>query len=222
MKRSSKSGKKFRLLFYKHAMNRIWRSLLLFDLVLWVVWYFAPYVPAFFVVDQIIMQAALAVTLLLLISLMMRNAAYVQAREAYVMIKVPFYRLRIKYEETEALRPAELRVALQDAKLSGGDRRFLKAYPGNLTVMALILRQKIRRFGMRLFLPRYMFLGSEKPGFLLVVRDWMDFSAEFESRVGVARSGGVYVPPALREEGSAAPKKEPSEQPGGLYNLFDE
>jgi hypothetical protein len=217
MKQRKKHGRKHLLLFYKHSMDRIWRSLLLLDIIMWISWWFAPFIPAFQPPkDWPLEFGGIAILALLLIVFYMRNNSFVQARDDYLLIKVPLYRLKIHYSFCETVRTAEMRTALQGAKLSGGDKRFLQPYRGDTTVLMLILRVYPKSMGtLRIFFPRYMFL-TDQQGFLLLIKHWIDFSTEFDSRVGIAR-GENYVP--VPQE---PPKKEMKEDSPGLYNLFGE
>ena len=216
MKRKRKHGRKHRLLFYKHSMDRIWRSLLLLDFILWISWWFAPYIPAFQPPkDWPLEFGGFAILLMLLIVFYMRNNSFVQARDDYLLIKVPLYRLKIPYSFCETVRTAEMRRVLSGAKLTPGDRRFLKPYRGDTTVLMLILRVYPKSMGiLRIFFPRYMFL-TDQQGFLLLIKHWIDFSTEFDSRINMARGEG-YAPVA------EMPKTEMKEDSPGLYNLFGE
>ncbi len=213
-----KSGKKHKLLFYRHAMDKVWRSLLMFDIILWLIWYIAPLLPSFYPPkDRILFYSGVAVLAMMIIVFFIRNGAYIQARPEYLMLRIPLYRVKIPYNKINGLRTSEMGKVMDSGRLSGSNRRFLKPYRRGTTVMSLIfLEWPKSEVALRLFFPSYMFLKGDK-GFLIYIRDWMNLSTEFESLKstgGAMDEDDMYVP-----QSSSSNQEEDSP---GLYNLFGE
>ena len=211
-----KRGKKHKLLFYRHAMDKVWRSLLMFDIILWLIWYIAPLLPTFHPPkDRILFYSGIAIFVMMVIVFFIRNGAYVQARPEHLLLKIPLYSLKIPYGQINGLRTSEMGKVLESGRLRGSDRRFLKPYRRGTTVLSLILWEYPKsETALRLFFPSYMFLKDDK-GFLIFIRDWMTLSTEYES---LKTSGGpenaqMYTP----QQSSKLEEDSP-----GLYNLFGE
>jgi len=174
-------GKKYINLFYYQSMTRIWRRLLPFNLVLWIVWWFAPSLPSFQPPkDEIVLYAAIASTTIMVLIFLMSNKAYVRANREYMYIGVPFYRVKIPYSYVKSLRITDL--------LEKGDIKFILRYEADTPVSALILKEMPKPEGiLHLFLPRYMFLAANR-GFFFLLEDLMGFKSEFDSRLKSSRT----------------------------------
>ncbi len=182
-------GKKHINLFYYQSTTRIWRRLLPFNLVLWIVWWFAPDLPSFQPPkDEIILYAAIISTTIMILFFLMSNKSYVRANRGHVIIGVPFYRVKIPYSYIKSLRITDLKHALNGVKLKKGDIKFILRYAADTPVSALILKELPKPEGiMHIFFPRYMFLAANR-GFFFLLEDLMGFNTEFESRLNSART----------------------------------
>ncbi len=186
---TKKTGKKHILLFYKHSMDRVWRSLLLLALFLIPLWYFAPDLLGIQIgslADSGLILAMVVSVLGTLFALMVRKMGYVQVKAEHVLLATPFLRLKIPLGSIKGIRPIELGKLYHPRQMKWADRRFLLPYFGK-TVMTLAVKDYPRPMGvMKLFLPKFMFNPKEK-GFLLFVKDWMALSTEIDSRLGAYR-----------------------------------
>lgn len=206
MAQREKPGKKHKLMFIPHSINRIWRNLLLLDIVLFVLWWFAPYGDVFFGPDwdnYVYLYPGIVVLILMLFFLLIRNWGSIQARPTHVLITIPFFRLKVPYDIINHVRMTEFRSLFTYRDLNWADKRFLRPYFKG-TVATLHLRKYPGLSGvLRLFTP-YLFLPDE-PGFLFLIRDFVGFNNEVDSRMGVQKS--------------AVPQRE---EAYGILNLFED
>ncbi len=177
-------GFKHPILFIPHSINRIWRNLLLLDIVIWISWWFAPYgAPVFMPPNDIyLMYSGVFGLVLILFFLMIRNWGYVQALPTHVKVAVPFYHLKIPYKYVDNVRMIEFRQLFNYRELNWADKRFLQPYFRE-TVATLHLRKFPTSFYiLRIFIPRYLFLPHEA-GFLFLIKDYLRFNTEVDSRL---------------------------------------
>lgn len=207
---SSAPAPKHRILFIPHTLNRVWRNLLLLDVVLWVTFWFAPYTNSFFsppLNDLYLMYAAVVCLGLMLLFFSIRHWGSVQAREDHVRVVVPFYRLKIPYDLINDVRMTEFRKIFDFKTLSWANKRFLRYYRKKV-VATLHLKHYPNAFGMKIFIPRYFFLPKE-PGFLFLIKDYMAFNTQVDTRLN------------LREDSFTA-RQERQESAVGVFDLFSE
>jgi hypothetical protein len=91
-----KPGFRHSILFIPHSINRIWRNLLLLDIVIWVSWWFAPYGARIFAPPNDIYLFILGIFVLFVIwfFFLIRHWGYVQALTTHVKVVVPFFHLK--------------------------------------------------------------------------------------------------------------------------------
>lgn len=187
--------RKHRLLFYQHSMDRLSVKLLLLSLIFWVGWWYAPLIPLFRPPqDGFLFWGALFTSLILLISLFLRSRAFVQVQTKQLLIKYPFFRLRIPYSLVKGVRMVEMKKALQGTRLSFSNRRFVKPYHQTIVATLHLLDYPKPERWLHLFLPRYIFLGRGK-GFILHITYWMDFNVEVDSRLSRSLDDGIVKLP---------------------------
>lgn len=177
-------GTKHAIFFIPHSINRIWRNLLLLDIVIWVSWWFAPYGAAFFAPpnDIYLMYFGMLVLMLILFLVMIRNWGYVQALPTHVKVAVPFFHLKIPYKYIDNVRMIEFRQLFNYRELNWADKRFLQPYFRE-TVATLHLKKFPKPFYLlRVFIPNYLFLPYEA-GFLFLIKDYLRFNTEVDSRL---------------------------------------
>jgi hypothetical protein len=213
--RRSKPGKKHRIIFITHSMNRVWRNLLFADVVLWIVWWMAPYSPSPYFIppnDKYLAYAGFIFLGFMILALLMRGRGYIQARDRYVLLRVPFFRLRIPYHDIENVRMASFREIYQDVDLNWASRRFLKPYFKNTVATLLLKRFPIASGLLRVFIPSYLFL-PKGTGLLLLIQDYIGFNTEVDSRLN-----------AYRDRHGLFEERKPAQDDeyGGYFNLFDD
>ncbi len=213
-RKRSKSGIKHPLIFIKHSMNRIWRNLMFADLILWIAWWAAPYTPGPFAPpnDFYLMFGGIMLLFVMLIFFLMRRLGYVQARQDYVLLSLPLYKLKIPYKNIENVRMALFGDTIKSEDLKWSDRRFLRPYR-NDTISVLFLKSYPKAEGLlRLMIPRYLFIPKEK-GFIFLLKDFLIFNTEVDSRLNAAR-GMAAATPALIADAQ-------DENYDGIFDMFD-
>lgn len=193
MAKHERPGKKHRILFISQSINRIWRNLLLIDIILWIVWWFAPYGNPIFAPpnDIYIMYAGVVVLLLMLFFFLIRKWGYVQAKAKHVLVVVPFFRLRIPYKHIESVRMTEFKKLFKYRGLSWANKRFLRPY-FRKTVATLHLNGYPLPYSLiRFFLPTHMILPRDT-GFIFPIKDFLKFNTEVDSRLTIQRDQGYY------------------------------
>lgn len=201
---------KHRIIFIPHSLNRVWRNLLLLDVVLWVTFWFAPYTNSFFsppLRDLYLLYAAVLCLGLMLLFFLIRNWGSVQAREDHVRVVVPFYRLKIPYDLIKDVRMTEFRKIFDFKTLSWANKRFLRYYRKKV-VATLHLKYYPKSLGMRIFIPKYFFLPKEA-GFLFLIKDYMTFNTQVDSRLNI-------------QDGTFSTVQEEQESTVGVLDLFSE
>jgi hypothetical protein len=177
-------GQRHTILFIPHSINRIWRTFMLLDIVIWATWWFAPYGASAFAPpnDRYLLLAGVFFFVIVLFFFMIRNWGYVQAYPNYVKVVVPFYNLKISYRFIESVRMTEFRRLFVYKELSWGNKRFLRPYFKE-TVATLHLKKYPQSYTvLRFFLPHYLFIPHEM-GFLFLIRDYLRFNTEVDSRL---------------------------------------
>ena len=176
-------GKRHRLLYYKHTMDRLWRITFLLDIALWTTWWFV-YIEKW---DNFILSSAVVVMVIALFAFAARKMSYVQARQDHLRIVTPFLRLKVSYRRIQSARPNEFVKIFSPRSLSWADRRFLEPYFSK-TILAIILNDyPLPKPILRLFFPKQFFHPNEKAGLVLVIPDWMALSTEIDSYQGAWR-----------------------------------
>jgi hypothetical protein len=181
---AKKPGFRHTILFIPHSMNRIWRTLMLLDVVIWVTWWFAPYGARVFTPpnDRYLLLAGTFILVLILFFFMIRNWGYVQAHTTYVKVVVPFYQLNIPYKYIEGVRMTEFRRLFDYSEMSWVDKRFLRPYFRE-TVATLHLKKFPKSYTvLKFFLPNYLFIPHEV-GFLFLIKNYLMFNTEVDSRL---------------------------------------
>ncbi len=178
-----KIGSKYILKFYYQSMDRLWRRLLIFDLVIWLAWWYAPIIPSFRPpVDELLYYLGIIVTVVMLLALLVRRRSYVRANRDHLIVGTPLFRTKISYTTVKSLRITDLKHALIGVNLSRSDKKFIRKFAGNTPVSAIILKEMPKSvFFIRLFFPKYMFL-AENRGLFFYVDQIMEFNTEFDDR----------------------------------------
>jgi hypothetical protein len=209
-------GRKYRLVLYEHMLDRWWPATLTLALVilgnvgvLWgAEWYFAaPATDPLWKLptdDGTIMLAVGGIALLFTIFLLIaRKMAYVQLFTDHFQLATPFFRLNISYKRIQRTTTAQVSALFPPKSLSGQKREIIVPISGNTALVVHLTSYPIPRSTMKYFLSPFFFY-DDTPHFVFIVKDWMKFSSELESR----RVGGL------------APRKAPA--PRRTSGLLDD
>ena len=198
-RKRSRPGKRHRILFVRHSLNRVWRNLLFADLIVWVVWWAAPYARWEFQPprDQYLFYAGIIILVIMLGVFLLRNRGFVQVRDQHVLLAMPLFRTRLPYANIENVRMMQYGDGQDQTKQGWSVRRFMKPYRGK-TMTALYMKSYPRSKGLlRLMLPSYLWL-PKRDGFLLYLEDYVGFNTEVDSKLNLARGLTAEMPSVER------------------------
>lgn len=191
---AAKGGRKYPLLLYEHILNRWWPSIFflavliyLYVGVLWgAQWYYAnpadnPFLTLSDESGMILIVLGSIVLIFGFSLLIARKMAYVQLFADHIKLATPFMRLNISYKRIQRTTTAQISNLYPPKSLSGTKREIIAPIAGSTAIVVHLTGYPMSRSSMRMFLSP-LFFYDQTPHFVLVVDDWMKFSAELESR----------------------------------------
>jgi hypothetical protein len=176
-------GRRYPLIVYRHMLNRWWPALIAIGLGMFALAYSEYIHPlAQFIAWR--WQLATGVGGLAifvgLFFIFIRYFAYVRVYPSYLKLVTPFMRVNISYKRIRKTTTTEMRHLFPPKSLSGWMQDIL-APLANLTAMVIEFNSHpVSPWVMRLFLSRFFF-KDKTPHIVILVNDWMLFSAELES-----------------------------------------
>lgn len=120
---------------------------------------------------------ALIFTLFLLI---IRRAAYVQALPMYLRLVTPFLRINISYKRFRGTTTSEMRALFPPTSLSGWRRDIIAPLSSMTAIVINLNGYPVSPVLLRWFLSPFFF-KDKTPHFVILVKDWLRFSAELDS-----------------------------------------
>lgn len=179
----AKAGHRYPLVIYTHMLNRWWPatfalSLALFGLA-WGVSLTSEGRAQPYLVDVTtgLGGVVLIFTFFLFI---LRKAAYVRPYPTYLRLVTPFLRVNISYKRFRGTVTSEMRILFPPASLSSW-RRDIIAPLSSMTAIVINLSQyPVSPTMLRWFLSPFFF-KDKTPHFVILVKDWLRFSAELDS-----------------------------------------
>lgn len=194
--KTKRTGKRYSLLIYKRAMDRLWPPILglaTLLITLWI-WSFNTNIHLLDYADSLWLAGAGFVTLCFFVWFFLsRNMAYVQPHRDHLRIVTPFLQLRISYRRLRRVHPSDFHALFPPQKSSWAQRRFLDPFYGQTAVVIELNGYPMPRNFLRLFLAPQMF-HQHTTGLVLLVSDWMAFSTELESLRGAWQQSQVKRP----------------------------
>ena len=192
MAKRKDDGKKYRILFVRHSLTRVFRNLLFVTILILILWWVAPYTPGFFRPpnDIYYLWAAILFMILMVFALFFRNGSFVQARKKHLVIKAPLIRLRVPYDLVENIRMVVLKDLYDKKTMTWSQRRFLSPYLPRTMVRINLNKYPISPVLIHIFMPGYMILPQDKgKGFVIYTKQYLELSTEIDSRLNAARVG---------------------------------
>lgn len=188
-----RAGHKYPLIVYRHMVSRWWTPMIAIGLVMFWLAY-QEYVTPLGQLLQWRWQLPAAVGgLSIFIGIffwVIRFFAYVQPYPTYLKLVTPFMQLNISYKRIQKTTATEMRHLFPLKKMSGWVRDIFSPLANNTAVVIELTGYPISPTLLRFFLSRFFF-KDKTPHFVILVKDWMRFSAELESM----RSGIDPNPP---------------------------
>ena len=203
-KRKSQPGEKHRLIFVRHSLTRLFRNLLFATVIIWGVWWVAPYFPGPFSPpnDQYLFWAGTGLFGLMVFVFLIRQRGFVQARSNHVLIALPFFRVKIPYTNIENVRMVQFKDLYEKKKMSWAQKRFLTHYFAQTVSTINLHNFPVAEGLLRFFLPTYIFIPNDKGrGFVMYIKHYLEFNTEVDSRLNEYRAVGLTRPVDKKEEG---------------------
>jgi hypothetical protein len=183
---------RFPLLLYQSIMGRYRRPSLLLTVFLAGLWLPAsngvfewPSAEA----SGWLLSGAAVSAIFYLFAILGPRLAYVQPRNDHLRLRTPIYRLNISYQRIQTTRPVNLKKTYPPESLGRASRRALAPHYGR-TALGIDLRSlPLSPFLLRWFF-HPLFLAPDRPGFILIVEDWMRLSEQLSDRMERGRSHG--------------------------------
>jgi hypothetical protein len=192
----ARAGHRYPLLVYRHVLSRWWLAIILIGVGMFALAYseylqplgpFTPWVWGFYAG-----VGGLAV-LVGIFFWSIRYFAYVQPYPTYLKVVTPFMRINISYKRIKKTTATEMRYLFTLKGVSGSARDVLEDLATKTAIVLDLNGYPISPALLRLFLYRFFF-KDKTPHLVILVKDWMGFSAELESM----RSGIDPNPPAQK------------------------
>jgi hypothetical protein len=176
-------GRRYPLIVYRHMLNRWWPAMIALGLGMFAIAYSEYIHPMAQFISWRWQLAGFVGGLAILVGLfffVLRYFAYVRVFPAYLKLVTPFFRLNISYKRIRKTTTTEMRHLFPPRSLSGWVQDIF-APLASLTAMVIEFNSyPISPGVMRLFLSRFFF-KDKTPHIVILVNDWMLFSAELES-----------------------------------------
>jgi len=197
----AKGGRRYPLVIYTHMLNRWYPAVLALGLALfglaWVLyrWGFEQW-------RWLGLASVGAVSLFFGVLLfILRKAAYVQPFSDHLKLATPFLRLNISYKRIRRAASSNMGVLFPPKSVSRWQQEIIQPVAKMTAIVIELTSFPMSNFALRLFLSP-LFFKDKTSHFVLLVDDWMRFSAEMESY----RSGGTTSAPQKKSDSSILSK----------------
>ena len=196
----ARAGRKYPLIVYRHILNRWWPAMLFMGLAMFGLAY-TEYIDPFALFLPWLWQLPVGVGVLcILVGIffwIIRFFAYVQPLPTHLKFVTPFMQFNISYKRFQKTTATEMRNLFAYKGMSGWVRDIFSPLATKTAVVIDLNGYPISPLLLRLFLYRFFF-KDKTTHIVLLVEDWMRFSAELESM----RSGIDPNPPQKRSGNS--------------------
>jgi len=197
----ARAGHKYPLLVYRHMLNRWWPAMIAMGLGMFALAYseyiqpLGKFLPWRWQLFAVIGGLAILIGVFFWI---IRFFAYVQPLPNYLKLVTPFMRINISYKRFTRTTATEMKYLFAYKSMSGWIRDIFSPLANKTALVIDLNGYPISPVILRLFLSRFFF--KDKTSHLVIlVQDWMRFSAELESM----RSGIDPNPPAQKRSKSS-------------------
>lgn len=192
----ARAGHKYPLIVYRHMVSRWWPAMIVMGLIMLLLAvheYTDPLVPFITWRWQLAGVAGLLAIFAGLFFLVVKNFAYVQPLPNSLKLVTPFMRLKISYKRIRKTTASEMHYLFPKNSLSGWMQDIFAPLANKTAIIIELNGYPVSPMLLRSFLSRFFF--KDKTAHLVIlVKDWMRFSAELESM----RSGVDPNPPGQK------------------------
>jgi uncharacterized integral membrane protein len=179
----ARAGHKYPLLVYQHMLNRWWPAMITMGLVMFVFAYIEYTDPiAQFIAWRWQLAGAVGVLAIIvgLTFIVIKSFAYVQPLPNYLKLVTPFMRVNISYKRIKRTIPTEMRYLFPPKSLSGWMQDIFAPLSNKTALVIELSGYPISPTILRMFLSRFFF-KDKTPHLVILVKDWMQLSAELDS-----------------------------------------
>jgi uncharacterized integral membrane protein len=178
-----RAGRKYPLIVYQHMLNRWWPAMITMGLVMFVFTYIEYTDPiAQFIAWRWQLAGAVGILAIFvgLIFIVIKNFAYIQPLPNYLKLVTPFMRVNISYKRIKRTIPTEMRYVFPPKSLSGWMQEIFAPLSNKTALVIELSGYPISQTILRMFLSRFFF-KDKTPQLVILVKDWMQLSAELDS-----------------------------------------
>src|SRR6266496_5042756 len=192
----ARAGHRYPLIVYQHMLNRWWPAMITMGLGMFALAYseyiqpMAQFLPWRWQLFAGIGVLAIVIGIFLLL---IRHIAYVQPLPNHLKLVTPFMRINISYKRFKKTTTTEMRYLFPHKSMSGWVEDIFAPLASKTALVIELNGYPISPALLRMFLSRFFF-KDKTPHLVILVKDWMRFSAELESM----RSGIDPNPPAQK------------------------
>ena len=184
----ARGGTRFPLIVYQHLLGRWWPGLIAIGIAMFGLAYteylqpLGKFLPWRWQLFAVIGALAILIGMFFLV---IRQFAYVQVFPSHLKLVTPFMRVNISNRRIQKTTATEMRYLFPPKSMSGWVRDIFEPLANKTALVIELKGYPISPTVLRLFLSRFFF--KDKTAHLVIlVKDWMRFSAELESmRTGV-------------------------------------
>jgi hypothetical protein len=179
----AKAGNRYTLILYTHMLNRWWPALLALSLALFALAFGVSRTPegkAQPFITTAVAGLGFVVLIMALFFLTIRKSAYVQPFRTHLRLVTPFLRLNISYRRFRSSTTSDMKALFPPANISGWRRGIIAPLAPMTSIVINLNGFPLHPFLLRFFLSPFFF-KDKTPHLIILVNDWMRFSAELES-----------------------------------------
>jgi len=194
---AKKGGRRYPLVVYTHMIDRWWPAMLALGLALlslaWALYSWGYEQWRWLIFAGIGGFNIIAGLFLILI----RKAAYVQPFNDHLRLATPLLRLNISYKRFHRTTSANMGILFPPNTVTRWQVEIVRPLAKMTAVIITLNKFPMSQFALRLFLSP-LFFKDKTPHFVILVKDWMKFSAELDSM----RSGFTPSTPQQKRDNS--------------------
>lgn len=197
----ARAGHKYPLIVYRHMLNRWWPPMIAIGVGMFALAYseyIQPLGPFLTWRWQLPVAVGVLAIMVGIFFWVIRFFAYVQPFPTYLKLATPFMRINISYKRIKKTTTTEMRYLIAFKSMSWWVREIFSPLSNKTALVIDLSAYPISPTVLRLFLYRFFF-KDKTPHLVILVQDWMRFSAELESM----RSGIDLNPPTQKRSKSS-------------------
>lgn len=179
----AKASRRHHLVIYSHMLDRWWPATLTLSLALFAVAWGLSRLPSGQTQPYLVsvtLGLGGVVFIFTLFLFIIRKAAYVQALPTYLRVVTPFLRINISYRRFRGTTASEMRALFPPTSLSSWRREIIGPLSSMTAIVINLNGYPVSPVLLRWFLSPFFF-KDKTPHIVILVKDWLRFSAELDS-----------------------------------------